>query len=241
MNKTKLNNFISKYHLGGQIETARWAVTDSTLNTGFISDDRSLVGYVTMNDFNLRDSEFAIYTTSDLVKILDTLDDDIDVTLDGPADTPTSIRFNDGEAKANFALANMKNVPPAPGEKKLPEWDVTMSLDSKFITRFNKSVNALKADKFTIVYDKQRGEYTVVLGHSDINTNRITIDVESNHTSKMDPMDFNALNLKEILNANKESLSFELHVSSAGLAYITFDLGTYKAKYFLIEIPRVSS
>ena len=55
MNKDVLTRFISKYHLSGNINTAIWRNNDSTLSTRFISGDKSLLGNVSLDEFDVED------------------------------------------------------------------------------------------------------------------------------------------------------------------------------------------
>ncbi len=51
MEKQKLNRFVSKYNLAGLVESVKWESKDGSLNTSFISDDKSVLGSVTLKEF----------------------------------------------------------------------------------------------------------------------------------------------------------------------------------------------
>ena len=50
------------------------------------------------------------------------------------------------------------------------------------------------------------------------------------------PISFSAKYLKEILNANRNSKSATLKISSQGLAHIQFETDNITSKYYLVEI-----
>ena len=52
MEKQQLNRFVSKYNLAGLVESVKWESKDGSLNTSFISDDKSVLGNVSMKEFD---------------------------------------------------------------------------------------------------------------------------------------------------------------------------------------------
>ena len=62
MDKQKLTGFIEKYSLGNSIESVPWVIKNNTLTTDFVSEDRTLLGNITLNEFNLDDSEVNVPT-----------------------------------------------------------------------------------------------------------------------------------------------------------------------------------
>jgi len=123
----------------------------------------------------------------------------------------------------------------------LPEFDVEVSLDDKFLNTFVKGKNALPdVETFTVLTEK--GETQIILGYSSkANTNRVTFKVELAKGDGLDrPINFSARYMKEILIANKEARGGVLKVSSKGLAYATFDLDGFEVDYYLVEIQTKS-
>ena len=72
MEKSKLLNFISKYHLGKLIQSVAWNVNGG-LSTRFISDDKCVVGEVKLKSFQGDDWKFGVYNTDLLVSLLGVL------------------------------------------------------------------------------------------------------------------------------------------------------------------------
>ena len=58
MEKGKLSRFVQKYNLAGLVESVKWETKDNELTTAFISDDKSVLGRVTMKDFKFDDATF---------------------------------------------------------------------------------------------------------------------------------------------------------------------------------------
>jgi hypothetical protein len=235
MEKQSLNRFVSKYNLAGLVESVKWESKDGSLTTSFISDDKSVLGTVTMNEFNDSDSEFGVYDTTKLTKMLSVLGNDVDFSISDIDGKPVSLKFKDSSTSVNYMLADLSVIPNVPDLKQLPNFNVKIDLDETFINKFIRAKGALPDENtFTLVC--KDGKSQIVLGHSNINTNRITIDVEADCEGNVDPISFSATYLKEILVANKEATDAVLNISSDGLSHIHFEVDNYVTDYYLVEI-----
>ena len=70
MDKNRLSRFISKYNLAGLVESVQWNSENKTLSTRFISDDKTVLGLVTLNEFEFEDSSIGVYNTNTLKSLL---------------------------------------------------------------------------------------------------------------------------------------------------------------------------
>jgi hypothetical protein len=230
MKKSKLDGFINRYTLGGEIESVLIKSDGDTLSVRMISDDKSLLGSVSVTDTQFPQGSFGVYTTSQLRGLLSVLDETIDVS-----EAVGSLRFSDAGTKVNYMLAADSVIPNVPELKKLPDFDVQIPLDSDFVNKFVKSKGALSdSDSFTFV--SKDGNSEVVLGYSSINSNRISIKVNATVSGDVEPISFSAKYLKQILLANKASNNSTLKISTQGLSHASFDDGEYKSEYFLVQI-----
>jgi hypothetical protein len=73
-----------------------------------------------------------------------------------------------------------------------------------------------------------------------MNTNRITLDVETTKNAKVTPINFSARYFKEVIAANREAVSGVLKISSKGLAYVKFGVTDYNTDYYLVQIQTAS-
>tara|TARA_Y100000768_G_scaffold383403_1_gene365467 strand:- start:3401 stop:4120 length:720 start_codon:yes stop_codon:yes gene_type:complete len=237
MEKQSLNRFVSKYNLAGLVESVKWESKDGSLTTSFISDDKSVLGSVSMKDFDSTDATFGVYDTTKLTKMLSVLGDDIEFSINDIDGKSVSLKFKDGSTSVNYMLADLSVIPNVPDLKQLPDFDTEIKLDSNFISKFIKAKGALADENnftFTCKGDKS-GQ--IILGYSNINTNRIKIDVDCTcKKDTVDPISFSANFLKEILVANKEATDATLKISSQGLAHIHFEIDNYTSDYYLVEI-----
>lgn len=235
MEKGKLNRFVQKYNLAGLVESVKWETKDNALTTSFISDDKSVLGRVTMTEFNFNDTTFGVYDTSKLTKMLSVLGESVEFEISDVEGKAVSLKFKDGSTAVNYMLADLSVIPNVPDLKKLPDFNIKIKLDENFISKFIRAKSAL-TDENNFTFVVKNGKAQIVLGHSNINTNRISIDVDGDIDGDVNPISFSATYLKEILVANKEAKDATLNISSQGLSHIHFEVGEYTSDYYLVEI-----
>ena len=80
MTKTELLGFIGKYSLSGNVESVTWKSDINSITTNFVSTDKTLKGSVSAKIGNIPDKEIGIYNTSQLIRMLSILDEDIHLT-----------------------------------------------------------------------------------------------------------------------------------------------------------------
>ena len=230
MEKVKFDGFINRYNLGGEVESVMVKSEGSDLSVRMISDDKTLLGDVSVSGTDFPNGEFGIYTTSQLRGLLSVLDNTIDVE-----EVTGALKFSDKGTKMQYMLAAPSVIPAVPDLKALPPFNVEITLNDEFVNKFIKSKGALAdADTFTFTCKDNKGE--IILGYSSINSNRISISVDCKCEGDVDPIAFSAKYLKAILLANKGSNSSSLKISSQGLAHLNFVEGDYTSNYYLVEI-----
>lgn len=230
MKKSKFDGFINRYNLGGEIESVMIKSDGKELSVKMISDDKTLLGTVSLKDAEFPEGEFGVYTTTQLKGLLGVLDENIKVE-----EATGAIKFSDNGTKMQYMLAAASVIPAVPDLKALPKFDAEITLNDDFINKFVKSKGALAdADTFTFMCKGGKGE--IVLGYSSINSNRISISVDCKCKEDIEPIAFSAKYLKAILVANKGAASSALKISSKGLSHVSFEDGDFSSQYYLVEI-----
>ena len=233
MNKQKLTGFVEKYSLGNTIESVPWSIKSNTLTTEFVSEDRTLLGSVTLNSFAIDDAEIGIYNTTQLQKMISVLGSDVTVNLKKADKRAIAIVMTDGDVSLNYMLADLDIIPKAPKLKTLPDTTVVIEINNDFITKFVRAKNALsESDNFTVISNTIT---QIIIGESDSNTNKININVKTESSQAMSAISFNANYLKEILAANRDHTDGKMEVCAGGLAILTFSNADYTSKYYLVQ------
>ena len=239
MEKTKLNKFIQKYNLGGNVNSVKWTAGTNQLKTSFVTPDKSLLGTVVADNVKFEDADMGVYQTDQLQKLLNVLDNDVDLSLTRAGDRAVSLKVKNGSVSVDYVLSDLSVIPDPPALKRLPDFQTQVKLDSQFIDTFIKGKSALAdVDMFTFVNDKD-GNLNAVIGYSSTNTNRVTIPVETTNNGLTEPVTFNANLFKEMLVANKECKSAVLEVSNEGLAKVNFKIDDYDSTYYIVAMTDV--
>ena len=58
MEKSKLNKFIQKYNLGGNVNSVKWTADANQLKTSFVTPDKSLLGTVVADNVKFEDADW---------------------------------------------------------------------------------------------------------------------------------------------------------------------------------------
>jgi hypothetical protein len=237
MEKSKLEKFITKYNLGGSCESVVLRSDGNTLSVRTISDDKNVLGEISLEGMKFPEGEFGVYETKKLRSILSVLDENLTIKPNVNNNKTTGLNITDGSTKATFVLADASVIPNVPDLKKLPPMDFTITLDEKFVNTFIKAKGALsEVETFAVLSHGEKNVADVVIGHSTLNTNRITVTANTDKAVKLDPINFSANYLREILNANKDINNGTLHISSKGLSIVKFNDKGFTSTYYLVQI-----
>ena len=238
MDKYKLTRFIDKYHLNGNVNAVVINSKGDTLSTRFITGDKALLGELEMNSWNFQDVELGVYDTEQLSRLLGVLDDDVTLNLTQSGDKAIALEISDQYSKVNFMLSDKSVINQPPSLKEIPDFQLKIKVDTNFITRFIGGKSALPdTDTFTVITSNDGVK--LVIGYSSINTNRVTIPVETETYEDIDKVSFNANLFKDVLVANKECETAILEVSEKGLAKINFKVDQYDVTYYLVAVQDV--
>ena len=214
ISKKVISNIVSKYSLGNHIEQVKWVIEDKKLNINFINDSKNLVGFIKYDkDIGLKDGNYGIFNTSQLIKCLNILDGDILVEAN-----TSRLNLADTNYEIKFSLADPAVIPSVPSITNPSQFSVSFDINNEFITRFVKSKDALsELDTFTVeTRDGFTGEELVFTVGTNI-TNTIEFAVEAKINESFDPVPFDSNLLKEILKANRDYDSGEIRISKNGL------------------------
>lgn len=228
--KRVIDNFISKYHLGGTIERIKWVSDGECLKANFINDSQNLVGKVKTGNFKFPVGEFGIYSTSTLSKLLGILENEVMFQVEKNAkfivaDTNVDVKFN---------LADPQVIPSVPSIKET-EGDIEIELDEEFTTKFIKSKDAVGEDVFYI--STQEGftspEIKFTIGNSS--SNSVSFAAKSTEGEELKDIPFNADIVKEIFKHNKRFETGTLKINPKGLMTFAFKFGDLETSYYLVR------
>ena len=234
MQKVKIDRFINKYSLNGLVNTVRWQITNNQLTTSFVTEDKSLMGSVSVDSIDIEDGLMGVYTTDQLQRLLGVLSDDIDISLVKIDNKCVKIKVSSNAATIEYPLSDLSVIGSPPSLKAQPVFDTKIDVDRVFIDTFIRGKSALSdINKFTLV---RNGELKLVIGYSSTNTNRVTIPIKVSENNLESNMSFNGDIFKEILLANKECSSATFEISNDGIARINFKVDDYDSTYYVVAM-----
>ncbi len=243
MKKPDLLKFIELYNLSGTVEKVKIESDGTDLKTVFITEDKTLYGTITYKGLGLEKGEYGIHDTAQFKKMLGVLDDDITATVNRLDDNrPVSLTFNDKNADSTIMLADLSVIPKTPKGVQPGTTDFEFTIDADFVNRYIRSKNALTdVSSFTLLFNPKSKKTELVIGYSNISTNRIRLDINPvpGKDKITNQVSFNADYLKEILSKNSAAGSTMFKVNSAGLAHLIFKTDAYEANYYLLKVTSI--
>ena len=143
MQKSKLDKFIQKYNLGGNVNSVKWKASGDSISTSFVTPDKSLLGSVKVDKFPFEDAEIGVYQTDQLKSLINVLGDDVSLDLTKFGDKAVSLKVINGPVSVDYVLSDLSVISDPPSMKRLPEFGTKIKLDSNFISTFIKGKGAL--------------------------------------------------------------------------------------------------
>jgi hypothetical protein len=234
MKKSKLTSLISKYSLGGNIESVVWTTKSGNTTVEMVHPTQTLIGSVKLKDSDIPDSRLGIYDTSRLSQMLGGLSEDFDMDINEQNGKPVAIQMKDKTFKMKFVPADVDIIPKAAKIKQLPEFEMRIKLDDEFIDSYIKATKAVSEPVTAFEGDS---DITVTIGYSDTtNINNVKFQVENKADESNDSFiaTFNTDFLKDVLTANK-GLPGVMDISSKGLSRLMFKNEDFDNTYYLVQ------
>ncbi len=239
INKLQLQSLISKYYLGGMIESTKWEVKDKNLTIKFMSPTQDMLGSITHKSFPLEDSNLAIFNTSQLIKLISVTQGDLILNLTKINKIATKLNISDSQFNVNYALADIMMIRKVASIEEPPNYNIEINLEQEHIAALIKSKNAVGDDNTLIIENSidMNGDSIILFtfGENTEYSNKITYSIPVEKTSNI-KLPFSSDILKEILNANKDMLEGSICISNEGLMKMSFnDKKDIFSEYYLVR------
>ena len=138
MQKSKLDKFIQKYNLGGNVNSVKWKANSDALSTSFVTPDKSLLGTVKVDKFQFEESELGVYQTDQLKSLIGVLGDDVSLDVLKAGDKAYSLIVKNGPVSVDYVLSDLSVIADPPALKRWPDFGIQIKLDNSFINTFIK-------------------------------------------------------------------------------------------------------
>jgi hypothetical protein len=241
INKADLTSIISKYHLGGLNEAVKWDIQNNKLTIKFTSPDRSMIGVVTCDKFELEDSSIGISNTTQLNKLLNITNGYLKLEFIKHHKFITKLIISDNQFTANYALADTMIIPKAGEYKGDGIFNIEASLDNESINAIVKAKSAL-ADTDTVVFKPfintdNELQLEMLFGGNIEYSNKVSFyipDIKTNNLPKDFRAHYNSNLIKEIMYCNKDVAKGYMNINLDGVMNLVFENGGIKSEYYLV-------
>ena len=237
VNKLILQSVINKYYLG-ENEAVKWKIKDKTLTIDFMSISKEVIGKITHQNFDLEDSELAIFDTKKLLNLIGITQGDLMFNLEKGKSVYTKMHFADNAFNLTYALADPLLIGKV-GSVAEPEWDAILYLEKEHVDNLVKAKSALAGvGLLTISVTKDLNDDDMCVftfGDEQGHNNKITYQLYGKIKPEKVEIPFNSDIFKNILQTNKDLDSGFIHLSYQGLMKIGFKSEDTISEYYMVR------
>jgi hypothetical protein len=200
-----------------------------------------MIGEVTHTDFDLTDSEIAVYDTPQLDKLLAITSGDLDLQLEKIGKVFTRLVIGDVNYTLSYTLSDLMLI-QEPGTVKDPNnYTVECTLKSDAISAIIKAKNALQSELVSFVVGRNFDNdqvLTLVFGDASSHTNKIEYIIPGTVIEE-DVLDFkvpfNSEMLKTVLSNNKDADEAHMSLNTQGLLKLVFKGENWTSTYYMVR------
>ena len=237
VNKLVLQSVINKYYLG-ENESVKWKIKDKTLTIDFMSVSKEVIGNITHTNFDVEDSELAIFDTKKFLNLLGITQGDLIFTLEKGKSVYTKLHFADSAFNLTYALADPLLISKVATVTE-PQWDAVLPLEKEYVDNLVKAKSALAGvGLLTISVDKDlNGDDMCIFtfGDEQGHNNKITYQMYGKIKQQPVNIPFNSDMFKNILQANKDLEEGFIYLNYDGLMKIEFKSENTTSTYFMVR------
>lgn len=237
VNKLVLQSVINKYYLG-ENESVKWKIKDKTLTIDFMSVNKEVIGKIVHQNFDVEDSELAIFDTKKFLNLLGITQGDLIFNLEKGKNVYTKLHFADASFNLTYALADPLLIGKV-GSVTEPEWDAVLPLEKEYVDNLVKAKNALSGvDAMTVSVEVDlNGDVMCVFTFGDEkgHNNKITYQMYGIIKNEKVEIPFNSDMLRNILKENKDLEQGTIYLSYQGLMKLEFRSENTICEYYMVR------
>lgn len=226
-------------------DAVKWTIKDKQLTIKFQSPDKNMIGEVIHTNFDLIDSELAIFDTSKLDKLLAITSGDLNLQLEKVGNIYGKLIIEDVSYKLKYSTAEMLLIKTPQRVNDTNDYTIKSVLDSESISAIIKAKNAIQSDrnivKFTITknFDDEQ-VLTMIFGDSDF-SNKVEYIVPNTvitgeHYDFNIP--FNSEMIRVICANNRDADTATMSLNLNGMIKFEFSKDNWKSTYYVVRLTK---
>ena len=228
--KNKLQSIISKYYLGGKVESVKWNIEGGTLNIDFMAPTKDMIGKLTARDFPItQEGTLAIFNTTQLNRLLNVLAGDLVLDAEKTKAVFTKLNIQDAKSTINYSLADPMMIQKVGEVDEDVNWQVNATLENEDFNTFVRAASAIQGNEIVTLNPTEDIVGTPVLqftfGERMEFSNKVEFHVNAEFGENVrqdNKIPFSREMLREIFNANKTSDECHLSFVDDGLLRLIF-------------------
>ena len=228
--KNKLQSIISKYYLGGKVESVKWNIEGGTLNIDFMAPTKDMIGRLTARDFPItQEGTLAIFNTTQLNRLLNVLAGDLVLDAEKTKAVFTKLNIQDAKSTINYSLADPMMIQKVGEVDEDVNWQVNATLENEDFNTFVRAASAIQGNEIVTLNPTEDIVGTPVLqftfGERMEFSNKVEFHVNAEFGENVrqdNKIPFSSEMLREIFNANKTSDECNLSFVDDGLLRLIF-------------------
>ena len=228
--KNKLQSVISKYYLGGKVESVKWNIEGGTLTIDFMAPTKDMIGKLTARDFPItQEGTLAIFNTTQLNRLLNVLAGDLVLDAEKTKAVFTKLNIQDAKSTINYSLADPMMIQKVGEVDEDVNWQVNATLENEDFNTFIRAASAIQGNEIVTLNPTEDIVGTPVLqftfGERMEFSNKVEFHVNAEFGENVRPdnkIPFSSEMLREIFNANKTSDECHLSFVDDGLLRLIF-------------------
>ena len=228
--KNKLQSIISKYYLGGKVESVKWNIEGGTLNIDFMAPTKDMIGRLTARDFPItQEGTLAIFNTTQLNRLLNVLAGDLVLDAEKTKAVFTKLNIQDAKSTINYSLADPMMIQKVGEVDEDVNWQINATLENEDFNTFVRAASAIQGNEIVTLNPTEDIVGTPVLqftfGERMEFSNKVEFHVNAEFKENVrqdNKIPFSSEMLREIFNANKTSDECHLSFVDDGLLRLIF-------------------
>ena len=228
--KNKLQSIISKYYLGGKVESVKWNIEGGTLNIDFMAPTKDMIGRLTARDFPItQEGTLAIFNTTQLNRLLNVLAGDLVLDAEKTKAVFTKLNIQDAKSTINYSLADPMMIQKVGEVDEDVNWQINATLENEDFNTFVRAASAIQGNEIVTLNPTEDIVGTPVLqftfGERMEFSNKVEFHVNAEFKENVrqdNKIPFSSEMLREIFNANKTSDECHLSFVNDGLLRLIF-------------------
>ena len=228
--KNKLQSIISKYYLGGKVESVKWNIEGGNLTIDFMAPTKDMIGKLTAKNFPItQEGTLAIFNTTQLNRLLNVLAGDLVLDAEKTKAVFTKLNIQDAKSTINYSLADPMMIQKVGEVDEDVNWQVNATLENEDFNTFVRAASAIQGNEIVTLNPTEDIVGTPVLqftfGERMEFSNKVEFHVNAEFKENVrqdNKIPFSSEMLREIFNANKTSDECHLSFVDDGLLRLIF-------------------